>query len=113
MLRMCCCRKLQHLQRLVPTAGHADLLCGYDDSLVAVVEDLLVGRGCFTKLAATKVHIPTALGGLGIESAAAHADAGYISSFQSAHHRLAVLDEDWLGAMLEAHQDGGHPPTAV
>ena len=41
MLRMSFCRKLQHVQRLVPTWDHADLLRAYDASLVAAVEDLL------------------------------------------------------------------------
>ena len=58
------CRKIQHVQRLVSTADHADILRDYDDYLVAAVENLLVGRGRFTELAALKVHIPAALGGL-------------------------------------------------
>ena len=39
MLRMSFCRKVQHIQRLVPTSQHEDLLRDYDDSLVAAVED--------------------------------------------------------------------------
>ena len=69
MLRMSFCRKIQHVQRLVQrlvhTADHADILWDYDDCLVAAVENLLVGRGRFMELAALKVHIPAALGGLG------------------------------------------------
>jgi hypothetical protein len=103
MLRMSSCRKLQHIQRLVHTADHLDLLHDYDSCLVAAVEDLLVGRGHFTELAASKVHIPAALGGLGVESAAARADVCYYSSYTSAYHRLIELDPDWAGSVHEAH----------
>jgi hypothetical protein len=108
MLRMSFCRKLQHIQRLVPTSDHADLLGAYDACLVDAVEDLLVGRGRFTELAATKVHLPAALGGLGIESAAARADACYYSSFTSAYFRLAALDPDWVRWVYRAHELRGH-----
>ena len=110
MLRMSFCRKLQHVQRLVPTSGHVDLLREYDECLVASVADLLVGRGPFTKLAATKVHLPAALGGLGIESAAACADACYYSSLTSAYFRLAILDQDWVEGVYAVAEDIRHAP---
>ena len=44
MLRMSFCRKLQHIQRLVPTSDHADLLGAYDECLVDAVDDLLPPR---------------------------------------------------------------------
>ena len=99
MLRMSFCRKVMHIQRLVPTSEHADILRDYDDCLVAAVEDLLVGRGRFTDLAKLKVHIPAALGGIGVDSAAARADACYYSSFTSAYFRLTALDPDWVGSL--------------
>ena len=94
MLRMSFCRKFMHIQRLVATSAYADILRDYDDCLVAAVEDLLVGRGRFTDLSRTKVHLPAALGGIGVDSAAARADACYYSSFTSAYFRLAGLDPD-------------------
>ena len=113
MLRMSFCRKLQHVQRLVPTSGHVDLLREYDECLVASVADLLVGRGPFTKPAATKVHLPAALGDLGIESAAARADACYYSSLTSAYFRLAILDQDWVESVYTSSQSHGHAPLAA
>ena len=108
MLRMSFCRKVMHIQRLVPTSAYADILRDYDDCLVAAVEDLLVGRGRFTDLAKLKVHIPAALGGLGVDSTAARADACYYSSFTSAYFRLAGLDPDWIGSL---HGTALSPPA--
>ena len=113
MLRMSFCRKVMHIQRLVPTSEHADILRDYDDCLVAAVEDLLVGRGRFTDLAKLKVHIPAALGGIGVDSAAARADACYYSSFTSAYFRLTALDPDWVGSLHETVVAGAHAPFAV
>ena len=113
MLRMSFCRKVQHIQRLVPTSQHEDLLRDYDGSLVAAVEDLMVGRGRFTELAATKVHLPAALGGLGVESATARADACYYSSLTCAYHRLAALDPDWVGSVCTAAAAGRHAPSTA
>mmetsp|Transcript_103480 Transcript_103480/g.297301 ORF Transcript_103480/g.297301 Transcript_103480/m.297301 type:complete len:254 (+) Transcript_103480:54-815(+) len=113
MLRMSFCRKVMHIQRLVPTSEHADVLRDYDDCLVAAVEDLLVGRGRFTDLAKLKVHIPAALGGLGVDSAAARADACYYSSFTSAYFRLAAIDPDWVGSLHETAAAGLHAPFAA
>ena len=113
MLRMSFCRKVMHIQRLVPTSEHADVLRDYDDCLVAAVEDLLVGRGQFTDLAKLKVHIPAALGGLGVDSAAARADACYYSSFTSAYFRLAAIDPDWVGSLHETAAAGLHAPFAA
>jgi hypothetical protein len=114
MLRMSFCRKIQHVQRLVPTADHADILQDYDDHLVAAVEDLLVGRGRFTELAALKVHIPAALGGLGVESVKARADACYYSSFTCAYLRLPGIDPDWHdGELYRSVESGLHGPQAA
>jgi hypothetical protein len=112
MLRMSFCRKVMHIQRLVPTSAYADILRDYDDCLVAAVEDLLVGRGRFTDLAKLKVHIPAALGGLGVDSAAARADACYYSSFTSAYFRLAGLDPAWVGSLHDTVAAGAHAPFA-
>ena len=82
---------------------------------MAAVEDLLLGRGTFTQLAAVKVHLPTALGGLGIESAAARADACYYSSYTTAYFRLAALDAEWAAGIVERHLHGAQPqpPSAA
>ena len=96
------------MQRLVHTADHADILQDYDDCLVAAVENLLVGRGRFTELAALKVHIPAALGGLGVESVAARADACYYSSFTCAYFRLPDIDPEWHDGELYDSVAGGH-----
>ena len=96
------------MQRLVHTADHADILQDYDDCLVAAVENLLVGRGRFTELAALKGHIPAALGGLGVESVAARADACYYSSFTCAYFRLPDIDPEWHDGELYDSVAGGH-----
>ena len=114
MLCMSFCRKIQHVQRLVHTADHADILRDYDDYLVAAVENLLVGRGRFTELATLEVHIPAALGGLGVESVAARADACYYSSFTCAYFRLPDIDPGWHdGELYDSVAGGHHGPTAA
>ena len=73
LLRMSFSKKLQHVQRLVPTAEFSDQLERLDGLLVRAAADLVVGHGRFTQLAAALVSMPAALGGLGIESASEHA----------------------------------------
>ena len=80
------------------------------------MEDLLlvVGRGGFTELAALKVQIPAALGGLGVESVAARADACYYSSFTCAYLRLPDVDPNWYNNELyDFTASGRHAPTTA
>ena len=95
LLRMSLCKKLQHIQRLVPTHDHLDILQRFDTLIMMAVEDLLLGKGTFTDLAATLTNMPAGLGGLGIESAEARADACYYSAYTSAFQRLTSLTPQW------------------
>ena len=51
MLRMSFCKRVQHIQRLVPTYDHLDLLRPYDELLTRAVSDLTLGKGTFHELA--------------------------------------------------------------
>ena len=106
MIQQSFARRLNHIQRLVPTNTPEliDLLVRYDDALATAVSDLLQGRGTFTALARRLTFHPAGLGGLGVESAVARADAAYLSSVTSASTRLAIAVP--LRADLYAPQRG-------
>ena len=96
MLRMSFCKRVQHIQRLVPTYEHLHLLRPYDELLTRAVSDLTLGKGTFHELAGQLLHLPAPLGGLGVDSVAARADATFYSSFLTASIRLAALDSSWF-----------------
>ena len=83
-------KRLTHIQRLVPTnAPHlTGVLRQYDDRLAAAAADLVIDRGVFHEQARVLTFLPAGLGGLGIESSLARADAAYLSSYLSATTRL-------------------------
>jgi len=86
-------KRLNHIQRLVPTnaphlTGH---LRQYDDRLAAAAADLVIDRGVFHEQARVLTFLPAGLGGLGIESSLARADAAYLSSYLSATTRLEAI----------------------
>ena len=109
MLRQSLSKKLQHVQRLVPTHEHADILRAYDDQLQLAVQTLTFGKGAFTEHAADLVSLPASLGGLGIESAVQRADAAYYSSFHTANLRLSTLCPAWAASCY----DEAHPAAAA
>ena len=98
MLRMSFCKRVQHIQRLVPTHDHLDLLRPYDELLTRAVSDLTLGKGTFHELAGQLLHLPAPLGGLGVDSVAARADATFYSSFLTASIRLSALDDNWFAS---------------
>ena len=59
-------------------------------------------------------QVHDALGGLGVESVAARADACYYSSFTCAYFRLPGIDPEWHnGELYDSVAGGHHGPTAA
>ena len=109
MIRQSLCKKIQHIQRLVPTHPYMDVLERFDRGLLTTVSGLTHGRGDFTSLAVQLVSLPAALGGMGVDSAVRRADATYYSSFHAAYTRLSRLVPAWV----DATYDQDHPSFAA
>jgi hypothetical protein len=109
MIRQSLCKKIQHIQRLVPTHPYVDVLERFDRGLLTTVSGLTHGRGEFTSLAVQLVSLPAALGGMGVDSAVRRADATYYSSFHAAYTRLSRLMPGWV----DTTYDQDHPAFAA